>query len=323
MSRRIAAMVALSSVLTIAPVWAQDIRPRTHNETPREQWQKVHEIFAAMQLKPGAAVADIGAGNGFFTTRLAAAVGQKGRVLAVDIGADALRRLRARVDSDGLKNVEVIEGAVDDPKLPVASLDAALIVNAYHEMTEHQAMLANIRKALKPGGRLVIVEPIGLARREATRDQQVRSHEIAIDFVRDDARAAGFAQVSMIDPFTSRPHAGEPHEEWMLVLTPAAASAGAVARAPDAAVQPAPPDAAQVFSAANDAWKAPELRISVAEFKKQAAAGNVLVLDVRDAVSYRQGHLPGAVLMTPEELSTPEGAAKLKGEKRLIVAYCS
>ncbi|MEX2660991.1 MAG: methyltransferase domain-containing protein, partial [Vicinamibacterales bacterium] len=323
-------VVAMASVLTMGPTssfrlkaeatsasggWAQDARPRTHDETPREQWQKVDEIFAAMQVKPGAAVADIGAGNGFFTTRLASAVGPTGRVLAVDIGADALRRLRARVDTDGLKNVEVIEGAVDDPKLPPASLDAALIVNAYHEMTEHQAMLAHIKAALKPGGRLVIVEPIGQARREAARDVQTRNHEIAIDFVRDDARTAGFAQVSMIDPFTSRPHAGEPHEEWMLVLTPAAP----VSSTPPARTD----DAAQVFSAGNDAWKAPELRISVAEFKKRAAAGNVIVLDVRDPVSFRQGHLPGAVLMTPEELSTPEGAARLKGEKRLIVAYCS
>jgi SAM-dependent methyltransferase len=267
-------------------------------------------------VKPGAAVADIGAGDGFFTTRLASAVGSGGRVLAVDIGASALRRLRGRVASDGLTNVEVIEGAVNDPKLPVGSLDAALIVNAYHEMTEHQAMLAKIKAALKPGGRLVIVEPIGPSRRAATRDQQTRNHEIAIDFVREDARGAGFAQVSMIDPFTSRPYGGEADQEWMLVLTPAAEAAAAAPQSPASA-------AAQVFSAANEAWKAPELRISVAEFKKQVAAGNVLVLDVRDPVSYRQGHLPGAVLMTPEELSTPEGAAKLRGEKRRIVAYCS
>jgi SAM-dependent methyltransferase len=266
-------------------------------------------------VKPGAAVADIGAGDGFFTTRLASAVGPTGRVLAVDIGASALLRLRTRVDSDGLKNVEVIEGAVDDPKLPPGSLDAALIVNAYHEMTEHQAMLAHIKAALKPGGRLVIVEPIGPSRRTATRVQQAGNHEIAIDFVREDARAAGFAHVAMIDPFTSRPHGGQPDEEWMLVLTPAA---------PVSSTPPTPTDdAAQVFSAGNDAWKAPELRVSVTEFKKQAAAGNVLVIDVRDPVSYRQGHLPGAVLMTPEELSTEDGAAKLKGEKRLIVAYCS
>ena len=99
----------------------------------------------------------------------------------------------------------------------------------------------------------------------------------------------------------------------MLVLTPAAA----------AVTTPRSAGAASVFSSKDDAWKAPELRIGVDDFKRQAAAGNVLVLDVRDPQSYRQGHLPGAVLMTPEELSTEAGVAKLRGERRLIVAYCS
>lgn len=309
-----AAVLALAVILAAAPAWAQQSRADRHDATPREQWQKVDEIFAAMQVKPGAAVADIGAGDGFFTTRLAAAVGTNGRVLAVDIGASALRRLRARVAADALTNVDVIEGAVDDPRLPAGSLDAALIVNAYHEMTEHQAMLTNIRAALKPGGRLVIVEPISPGRRSSPRAEQTRNHEIAIDFVREDARAAGFAHVSMIDPFTSRPHGRRTDEEWMLVLTPAG---------PEGSAPPPAAGAAEVFSSASDAWKAPELRISIEEFKKRAAAGNVLVLDVRDPASYRAGHLPGAVLMTPEELSTPAGAAKLTGEKRLIVAYCS
>ena len=82
-------------------------------------------------------------------------------------------------------------------------------------------------------------------------------------------------------------------------------------------------EAAQVFSSRNEDWKAPELRISVEEFKRQGAAGNVIVLDVRDPDSYRQGHLPGAVLMTPEELATDAGVARLRDERRLIVAYCS
>ena len=314
MKRKIVIAVTVAWALAIAPAGAQESGARSHNETPREQWQKVDEIFAAMQIRPGVSVADIGAGDGFFTIRLSTAVGEQGRVLAVDIGESALRRLRARVADDKFGNVEVIEGSVDDPKLPEASLDAALIVNAYHEMTEHQAMLAKIKLALKPGGRLVIVEPIAASRRSSARGDQTRNHEIGIDFVREDARAAGFAQVSMADPFTSRPHGGGREEEWILVLTPA----------DTAATTPAPATvAAQGFSSKNDAWKAPELRISIEEFKKQSAAGNVLVLDVRDPVSYRQGHLPGALLMTPEELATPEGLAKLKGEKRLIVTYCS
>jgi predicted methyltransferase len=283
------------------------------NEAQREQWQKVAEIFEAMQVKPGSTVADVGAGDGFFTQRLSTAVGADGRVFAVDIGASTLRRLRTRVADEGLANVEVVEGAVDDPRLAAASLDAALIVNAYHEMAEHQAMLAKIRAALRPGGRLVIVEPIAPSRRDGRREEQTRNHEIAVDFVREDARAAGFTQVALHDPFTKRPHGND--EEWMLVLAPSAALPSAAATSPLAA--------AQVFSSKNEEWKAPELRIPVEEFKRLAAGGQVLVLDVRDPESYRRGHLPGALLMTPEELSTPEGVAKLKGERRLIVTYCS
>lgn len=81
--------------------------------------------------------------------------------------------------------------------------------------------------------------------------------------------------------------------------------------------------AGQVFSSKNDEWKAPELRIGVDDFKRLDKAGEVLVVDVRDPQSYRQGHLPGAVLMTPEELSTEEGRARLRNEKRTIVTYCS
>jgi SAM-dependent methyltransferase len=215
------------------------------------------------------------------------------------------------MSAEGLSNVDVVQGAPDDPKLPSGSIDAALIVNAYHEMTEHQAMLAKIKAALKPSGRLVIVEPISRDRRDARREDQTRNHEIAAQLVLADARAAGFSQVALHDPFTERPNGHD--EEWMLVLTPAAP-----APAPSASAQRAAP----VYSARSEDWKAPALRISVAEFKR-LPAGDVLVLDVRDAESYRQGHLPDAVLMTPEELATPEGVAKLKGERRQIVAYCS
>lgn len=295
------ALALLTLALTVSTARAQSA-DGGHGDGRRDEWQKVDAIFAAMQVKPGAVVADIGAGGGFFTTRLSKAVGAEGRVHAVDVAADALGRLRKRVAEDGLTNVTVVEGAVDDPKLPASSVDAILIVNAYHEMTRHQPMLAKMKAALKPGGRLVIVEPIAQSRRDRRREDQTRNHEIGAEYVREDARAAGFTEVALHDPFTIRPHNKD--EEWMLVLTPE-------------------PAGAQVFSSKNDDWKAPELRISVEEFKRQWAAGNVLVLDVRDPQSYREGHLPGAILMTPEELSTEPGVAKLRGEKRLIVAYCS
>ena len=302
---RLAAVIGCAAFAVTATVVAQG-----HDESRREQWQKVGEIFAAMGVKPGAVVADIGAGDGFFTTRLSKAVGGQGRVIAVDIAADALRRLRNRVADEGLSNIDVVQGSSDDPRLTAASLDAALIVNAYHEMNDHQAMLTKIRQALKPSGRLVVVEPIASSRQDARRDEQTRNHEIAVRFVLEDARAAGFTQVAVHDPFTERPNGHD--AEWMLVLAPASAQSGGT-----------PSAAAQVFSSKNDDWKAPALRIQVDEFKRLLSAGDVLVLDVRDAQSYRQGHLPGAVLMTPEELATPEGLAKLKGETRQIATYCS
>jgi predicted methyltransferase len=213
-------MVRRSGAVLIAlilgvPAAAQDARG-PHGEETREGWQKVDEIFKHMGVRPGAIVADIGAGDGFFTSRLAKAVGNEGRVHAVDVASDALRRLRSRIEKDQLSNVVVVEGAADDPKLPPGSIDAALIVNAYHEMKEHQAMLANIRTALKPGGRLVIIEPIASSRRQAQRDDQTRNHEIAAGFVREDARAAGFIEVLLQDPFTARPQGHD--EEWILVL---------------------------------------------------------------------------------------------------------
>lgn len=290
---RLAAVVL--AVLTV-PAVAQDAAW----EQRRDQWQKVDEIFAAMAVKPGAVVADVGAGGGYFTTRLSRAVGEQGRVYAVDVGAEVVRRLRERASAEGLSNVEVLHGTEDDPKLPAATLDAALIVNAYHEMTQHQAMLGRLQAALKPNGRLVIVEPISSSRRTMPRDDQTRNHEIGIAFAMQDAREAGFTEVQVQDPFTRRP--GENDEEWILVLTPAAA-------------QPA-------STAKTDEWKSPGLRITPEEFKRLAPT-DVLVLDVRDPDSYRQGHLPGALLMTPEELSKPEAVARLSTERRRIITYCS
>ncbi|MBA2305724.1 MAG: class I SAM-dependent methyltransferase [Acidobacteria bacterium] len=120
--RRSLAVGFATLVLTL-PAAAQDATSRSH-EQRRDEWQKVDDIFKSMLV-------------GFFTTRLSKAVGAQGRVFAVDISADALGRLRSRVAGDGLANVEVVEGAVDDPRLAPGTLDAVLIVNAYHEMTQH------------------------------------------------------------------------------------------------------------------------------------------------------------------------------------------
>jgi predicted methyltransferase/rhodanese-related sulfurtransferase len=298
----------LISLLAPAPAaYAQASARSGHDEGSRETWQKVEDIFAAMAVKPGAVVADVGAGNGFFTSRLAKAIGPGGQVFAVDIGASVLDRLRARVADESLANVKVIEGAPDDPRLPARSVDAILIVNAYHEMTEYPAMLARMKAALKPDGRLVIVEPIAESRRGQPRASQTRSHEISPEFVKEDLASAGFSQVSFQDPFTARP--SDRAQEWLLVATPAtAADAGA-----------------SLWSASKTReWQDPALRIGMDQYLRRRDAGeDILLLDVRDAASFKEGHMPGAVLMTVEQITSAEGMTRLKGETRSIVTYCS
>lgn len=175
---------------------------QTSQEQTREEWQNVPAVVEALAVGTGSAVADIGAGGGFFTVRLARAVGREGRVYAVDVAESEVARLRRRAEDEGLAQVEVVQGTTSNPGLAEASLDAALIVNAYHEMREHRSMLKALRRALRPGGRLVIVEPIDESRRGESRRRQEGHHEIEPKFVEADLQQAGFRVVETRDPFT-------------------------------------------------------------------------------------------------------------------------
>jgi len=124
----------------------------------REAEEAPSRALAIMQVKPGSTVADIGAGSGYFTSRLSRLVGPTGRVYANDIQRGMLDLLRQRVARERLPNVTLVHGEPADPKLPPASIDLALMVDVYHELSDPQTMLANLRKALKPDGRLVLVE---------------------------------------------------------------------------------------------------------------------------------------------------------------------
>jgi len=226
------AILAVSPFASLNPLKVPPERVRqvsASREAARESWQKVPEILALMAVAPGAAVADVGAGNGFFTVRLADAVGEAGLVYAVEISERELRDLRERVERDGRGNVKVVAGDTDDPCLPEASVDAVLINNAYHEMDAHQAMLGHLWKALRPGGRLVIVDQIEASRRDADRARQTARHEIGPGFVQADLEAAGFEVVATHDPFIERGGG----DLWWLI----------VARRPSAMVPGGPPGA--------------------------------------------------------------------------------
>jgi ubiquinone/menaquinone biosynthesis C-methylase UbiE len=123
----------------------------------RAAWQKPDQIMDALQIADGSAVADIGAGAGFFTIQLARRVGPNGKVFTTDIQRQMLEAIRRRVLREGLTNVETRQATESDQNLPVGALDAVLIVDTYSEVGEPVAFLRNIARALKPNGRIGVV----------------------------------------------------------------------------------------------------------------------------------------------------------------------
>lgn len=195
-----ASLFAVTAMLTAAAACAQSIE----QEPVREHWQRITEIFKAMEIRPGSVVADVGAGDGFLTMRLSPLVGGTGRVYAVDIADRHLDRLRQRVSDAKLENVAIIKGEADDPRLPAAQLDAVVILNAYHEMPRGDDVLRHIRESLKPGGRLVIAEP-SPSPGEETRAAQIAKHHIASLFVAEEMARAGFSILERRDEYAQIP----------------------------------------------------------------------------------------------------------------------
>jgi len=174
----IAALIALA----VSVAFAQD--------AARDQWQRPAEVMDALGVTAGSSVADVGAGDGYFTWHLAERVGTKGRVYAEDIVPSVIADLKRQGQDKGLKQVEVIEGTESDPRLPAGALDAVIVVNAYHEMDEHSAMLKGIMRALKPGGRLGIIDKEAETGHDRTWYHS--HHRIAKEVVRQEATGDGF-----------------------------------------------------------------------------------------------------------------------------------
>jgi ubiquinone/menaquinone biosynthesis C-methylase UbiE len=124
----------------------------------RDEWQKPDEVIKALNLKEGQFIADIGAGSGYFTLRLARAVGEKGAVFAVDVDEGMLGYLRQRLSKENIKNVQVMQVPPHDPLLIDGSADLVFLCNVYHHLEEREVYLRKLRKALKPDGRLVIID---------------------------------------------------------------------------------------------------------------------------------------------------------------------
>jgi ubiquinone/menaquinone biosynthesis C-methylase UbiE len=123
----------------------------------RDAYQRPDQIMDALQIGEGSVVADLGAGGGWFTVRLARRVGPNGRVFAEDVQRQMIDAIKRRMEREGLRNVHAVLGTPVDPGVPPASLDAALMVDAYHEFEQPVTLLRNVARALKPTGLIGIV----------------------------------------------------------------------------------------------------------------------------------------------------------------------
>ena len=124
----------------------------------REREERTDLLLAELALAPGMVVADVGAGTGYIARRIAAQVGPKGTVYAVDVQPEMIRLLRAAAARDGLAQIRPVLGALHSVPLPVASVDLAIMVDVYHELEYPREVLESLVRALKPGGRVVFVE---------------------------------------------------------------------------------------------------------------------------------------------------------------------
>ncbi len=169
--RQFALILGLAVLASSA--WAQAVHPKSGRRiaavmgwggadwlerSEREIEEMPESAMDALGLKPGMTVADVGAGSGYFTVRLARRVGPEGKVYAQDIQPEMLRLLRRRLDQAQFKNVTTVLGTESDPKLPAEALDMILLVDVYHEFSQPQLMLRLLHGALKDTGRLVLLE---------------------------------------------------------------------------------------------------------------------------------------------------------------------
>jgi ubiquinone/menaquinone biosynthesis C-methylase UbiE len=173
----------------------------------RAGWQKPDEVVRALSLRPGQAACDIGAGPGYFTFPVARAVGETGRVHAVDVDPRILDSLRQRLRRTDLRNVTPVLALSDDPLLPPAACDLVLIVDTYHHFPDGPAYLRRLARSLKPGGRIANIDfhkrelPVG----------PPPEHKLTREEFLSQAKAAGLA---LVEEHTFLPY------QYFLVLEP-------------------------------------------------------------------------------------------------------
>jgi len=155
----------------------------------REDRLQIERVMNILGIAEGRAVADIGAGSGWFTVRAARRVGGNGLIYAVDINPEAIRYIDERARKERLKNVKTILGKPDNPLLPTRSVDAVLLLKTYHEVAQPVALLQNLRAALRPGAKVGVID----------RNGNGEDHGVGRDVVIREAKEAGYKLLELYD----------------------------------------------------------------------------------------------------------------------------
>ena len=165
----------------VSPIWSSG--------PDRDAADESGQLIRGLDIRPGMAVADIGAGSGYHTLRLSPAVGPSGVVYAEDIVESYISGLRREAESRGLKNVRIVVGSATDPELPDLAIDRAVLVHMYHEIQNPYALLWNLAADLKPGARVGVIDL----------DRPTESHGTPPALLKCEFEAVGYRQVSEAD----------------------------------------------------------------------------------------------------------------------------
>jgi ubiquinone/menaquinone biosynthesis C-methylase UbiE len=184
------------------------------NRPEREKEENPEGALDALALKPGMVVADVGAGTGYMSLRMAKRVGPSGKVYANDLQPEMLRRLRENAAKAGITNIETVQGEEADPKLPAGRMDLVLLVDVYHEFSKPREMIDKIRESLKPTGRLVLLE----YRKEDPKVPIREEHKMTVAEVKAELEPQGLVLSQVIETLP---------RQHILILTKAAAKAAA------------------------------------------------------------------------------------------------
>lgn len=187
----------------------------------RDYWQKPALLLELMDIQPAETVADLGCGTGYFSLKLAEQVGPDGKVIALDIDAAKLNKLKLIKRYADVGQLEIVQNAPDDLKVAESSLDKIIVLNAYHEIKEIETVLAQCMKALKAGGKIFVIDKVSdkMDSDKVSRKKLVKNEFIRRSFVEDELTSAGFRITEAKDKYIENEKAEATRKtNWFVVV---------------------------------------------------------------------------------------------------------